>query len=97
MRGMTLPAFLLLAAASLAACSNGHEEEARAFLADYTVEYQKLAYESSEAEWRSNTRIVEGDTTNAYRTRMANEALAAFTGSTENIETARRFLQKAAV
>ncbi|MFB3127724.1 MAG: peptidase, partial [Candidatus Acidiferrales bacterium] len=44
------------------------------------------------AEWESNTRIVEGDDTNAQRTRAANEALAAFTGSIENIETCRRLL-----
>jgi peptidyl-dipeptidase A len=89
---MILPALLLFAAASLAACSGSHEDEAQAFLAAYNLEYQKLGYESAEAEWRSNTHIVEGDTTNAHRTRTANEALAAFTGSEKNIETARRLL-----
>jgi len=91
MRGMLLPA-LLLVAASLAACSDSHEDEAQAFLAAYNLEYQKLGYKSAEAEWRSNTHIVEGDTTNAHRTRMANEALAAFTGGKESIETAKSLL-----
>ncbi|RMH97548.1 MAG: peptidase, partial [Calditrichaeota bacterium] len=48
---------------------------------------------SARAEWRSNTYIVEGDTVTPAQTRRANEALAAFTGSTENIEKARRFLE----
>jgi peptidyl-dipeptidase A len=93
MKGLMLPALALLAVISLAACSQSPRDEATAFLSGYNDQYQKLYYESSKAEWQSNTRIVEGDTTNAYRTRMANEALAAFTGSTENIETARRLLR----
>jgi peptidyl-dipeptidase A len=66
--------------------------EAQAFLAAYQERYAALVSEASEAEWASNTRIVEGDETNAARTRAANEALAAFTGSVETIETARRLL-----
>jgi len=92
MKRMTLTVLSILAAVSLAACSADYETEALQFLSGYNVEYMKLGYESAEAEWQSNTRIVEGDTTNAYRTRMANEALAAFTGSEANIETARRLL-----
>jgi peptidyl-dipeptidase A len=68
------------------------QNEVQAYLDRYSSEFQRLAYESSKAEWASNTMIVEGDTTNAYRTRMANEALAAYTGSKENIETATRYL-----
>lgn len=68
-------------------------KKAQEFVDRYTSQYQKLAFDSGEAEWRSNTVIVEGDTTNAYLTRKANEALAAFTGSKENIEQARGFLE----
>jgi peptidyl-dipeptidase A len=81
-------------------CSGGDgggsavQTEAQAFLDAYTTEYLELQYESAEAEWASNTKIVEGDTTNAYRTRRANEALAAFTGSSDNIENARKYLGK---
>ena len=81
---------------SLTACGSSAVDirnEAEVFLQEYTVEYQKLSYTSAEAEWASNTRIVEGDTTNTYKTRMANDALAAFTGSVENIEKARKFLK----
>ncbi|MCZ6766751.1 MAG: peptidase, partial [bacterium] len=78
----------------LAACAGGPADmktEADAFLRSYTDTYQMLSYTAAEAEWASNTRIVEGDTTNTYKARMANEALAAFTGGVENIEHARKF------
>lgn len=66
---------------------------AQAYLDAYTATYLRLAAESSEAQWASNTHIVEGDDTNAKRTQAADEALAAFTGSVENIEAARAFLE----
>ena len=67
--------------------------QADAFLETYTKSYQELYAISSEAEWVSNTRIVEGDDTNLNRTKAANEALASFTGSVENIQTARELLK----
>ncbi|HEX7338147.1 MAG TPA: M2 family metallopeptidase [Gemmatimonadales bacterium] len=67
--------------------------ELEAYLANYSREYQRLSYASALAEWASNTRIVEGDSTNAVRTRQANEALAKFVGSNENIEKIRGFLK----
>ncbi|MDX5420965.1 MAG: M2 family metallopeptidase [Hymenobacteraceae bacterium] len=70
------------------------QQEAQAFLDQYTDLYKKLYAASAEAEWTSNTRIVEGDTLNAAATRRANEAFAAFTGSVENIETARAMLAR---
>ncbi|HEU4366300.1 MAG TPA: M2 family metallopeptidase [Candidatus Krumholzibacteria bacterium] len=89
----SLVAVLLVAAAvMLASCGKKPEQAAQAFVDSYTAELQKLYYEVSLAEWAVNTHIVEGDTTNAYRSRMAKETMAAFTGSTENIEKARGFL-----
>jgi len=70
------------------------QAEAQTFLDDYTAQFQELYYAASEAEWASNTHIVEGDDTNATRTRAASEAMAAFTGSVENIEAARGFLER---
>lgn len=67
-------------------------QEAQAFLDSYTEEYLKLAYAASEAAWKSNTEIIAHDTTNAYQEQVTNEALAAFTGSAENIENARKYL-----
>lgn len=65
---------------------------AQAYLDSYAAEYQRLYTTSANAEWASNTRIVTGDSTNAVRTRAANEALTRFVGSTQNIGTIRAFL-----
>ncbi|MDZ7273704.1 MAG: M2 family metallopeptidase [candidate division KSB1 bacterium] len=81
----------------LAACTpspQALQSQAQAFLDGYTAKFKELSYAAALAEWASNTKIVEGDTTNAHNTRKANEALAAFTGSVDNIEKARRFLQE---
>jgi peptidyl-dipeptidase A len=87
MMAMVLPVML--------ACANTAQKlqtEAQAFLDEYTAAFKTLQYASAQAEWNSNTRIVEGDSTNAVATKAAREALAAFTGSAANIETARRLL-----
>lgn len=63
------------------------------YLDSYTKTYVELYTHDSEAEWQANIRIVEGDTTNAVQAVKAASALAEFTGSLENIETARRFLE----
>jgi peptidyl-dipeptidase A len=69
------------------------QKEADTFLQTYSAQYQKLYTASSEAEWASNTKIVEGDSTNAIATRKANEAFAAFTGSKENIQQLQTLLE----
>jgi peptidyl-dipeptidase A len=105
MLNRTLPALvplaLVLLPSLIGACAGApsyseaqvaFQAEAQQFLDAYQAEYQRLYTASGEAEWASNTRIVAGDDTNAERTRAANEALAAFTGSTMNIRAARRFL-----
>lgn len=68
------------------------QERAQRFLDEYHAKFQPLYYESSLAQWALNTRIVEGDDTNAKRAQAAEEALAAFTGSVEVIETCRELL-----
>lgn len=89
---------LLLLCISLGvACTPSERElqsQAQAFLDEYTVKFKALYYLSALAEWASNTKIVEGDTTNAHNTKVANETLAAFTGGVANIEKARDFLAK---
>ncbi|MCH7495053.1 MAG: M2 family metallopeptidase [Candidatus Marinimicrobia bacterium] len=72
----------------------GIAAEAQNYLDSYTEKFLELRYASAEAEWSSNTMIIEGDTMNAYRTNKANEELAIFTGSIENIEKSRGFLSK---
>lgn len=73
---------------------SAEQQEAQTFLDSYSKKFQELYTRSAEAEWASNTKIVEGDSTNAVATRRANEAFAAFTGSVENIEKARTFLKQ---
>jgi peptidyl-dipeptidase A len=68
------------------------QADAQRYLTDYERNFQQLYYAASLAEWDSNTRIVEGDTTNAARTKAASEALAAFVGSVENINRIRALL-----
>lgn len=72
------------------------KQDAQKFIDQYTSQWQKLAYASSLAEWRSNTMIVEGDDTNKNATIAANKALADFTGSKANIDTATAFLKQKA-
>src|SRR3954463_776244 len=67
--------------------------EVENYLAGYAREYQRLNYASALAEWESNTHIVEGDSSNAVRTRKANEELARFVGSVENISRIKDYLQ----
>ncbi len=87
---------LLTIGITFSACKQDHSKiqaEAQAFIDSYTTEYLKLYTASSEAQWKSNIEIIEGDTTNAKATERANEAYAIFTGSAENIENARKFLE----
>ena len=69
-----------------------YRQQAQQFLDTYSAEYVRLYTEASEAEWRSNTHIVPGDTTNAGATTRANQRMAAFTGSNANIARLRELL-----
>ena len=73
--------------------ASASKEDVQAFLDDYTASFTKLYYDSALAEWDANTRIVAGDTTNAYKVQKANEAFAKFTGSSDVIEKTRKFLE----
>ena len=70
--------------------------EVDAYLAGYTATYKRLYYDSQLAQWASNTHIVAGDTTNAARTKQAQEAFARFVGSTENVTKIRGYLERRA-
>ena len=84
---------VLFAPLGCAVTGNESQVTAQRFIDDYTAEYVSLSYTESKAQWALNTRIVEGDSTNADHARVAGEATAAFTGSIENIETCRRLLK----
>ena len=68
--------------------------EAQDFINSYTDGLLGLYYAAAEAQWQSNTMIIEGDTTNSHRTNKMNEALAAYLGNVESINRARYFLEK---
>ncbi len=70
------------------------QKEAQHFLDGYTAEYVKYYATSSEAQWQSQTIIKAGDSTTANAAKAADEAMAAFTGSAANIDSARKFLAK---
>ena len=69
------------------------DELAQAWLDNQQRKLAPLVLEPNEAEWAANTRIVEGDDTNAQRVVEAWEAVSAITGSVETIETTRGFLE----
>lgn len=73
-------------------CASDIQKDAQQFIDDYTAKMLDLYYAAAEAQWRSNTMIIEGDSTNAVATRKAEEALAKFTGDTTNINHARKYL-----
>ena len=89
--------FRFLGLLILLSCRSGTSQSANAkldaYLSEYGREFQRLSHESGLAEWESNTHIVEGDSTNSVRTRRANEALARFVGSNENIDRIRGYLK----
>lgn len=87
---MRLSAVVL--ALAVASCADRFQPEVDEFLTSYDSTYKKLYYESAQAEWASNTHIVEGDSTNAVRTKAANKALLAFTGDTTNITRIKKYL-----
>lgn len=87
-----IPAVLMAAMA----CNNAPQqsaETAEQFLAAYNLRYQELLKASAEAEWKANTYIMEGDTVTEKEVERANKAMADYTGSKENIDKARKFLE----
>ncbi len=88
---------LALLSVAIFSCSPPDTEKrvtAAQYLDQYHEQWLPLYRESAEAAWISNTRIVPDDTTNAYRSQQADEALSAFTGSRENIENATYYLEQ---
>jgi peptidyl-dipeptidase A len=71
---------------------NKEQQEAQAFIDSYTSKYVQLYTSASEAHWKANIEIKEGDNTNSLAEQQADEATAIFTGSKENIAQAKKFL-----
>ena len=80
----------------LAACGGGKEErikEVQVYLDAYNKKYQELYTASAAGQWQVNTHIVEGDTMNAYNSGLADQAMAKYTGSNENVEKAKSYMK----
>jgi peptidyl-dipeptidase A len=67
---------------------------AQKFIDSYTQQYVQLYTNSSSAQWKSNTEIIEGDSTNTINAQKADEAMAEFTGSKANIDSAKKYLDQ---
>lgn len=99
---MKKPVLYFAMACLLMACNNGGDqksapsvsEEAEEYLNSYNTTYQRLLIEASEYAWKLNTMIREGDTITAKMASEAEEKMAEFTGSKENIEKATAFLER---
>jgi peptidyl-dipeptidase A len=91
-------AVIALAACFLLSCQNSGnnqntgQSEAQQFIDSYATQYVKLYTNSQNAQWKSNIEIKQGDSTNTLAAQKADEAMAEFTGSKDNIENARKYL-----
>ena len=83
----------LLVSASCNTNKPATNNDAQKFIDAYTTEFMNLSTAFSEAQWAANTKIVEGDSTNAIEVERTGEAYAEFTGSKENFEKAHGFLK----
>ncbi|MBE2247660.1 MAG: M2 family metallopeptidase [Candidatus Competibacteraceae bacterium] len=68
------------------------QKEVQDWLDTYNITFQKYLAEAAEMQWKLNTYILEGDTVTSRKSEEAEEAMARFTGSKENIERARKYL-----
>jgi peptidyl-dipeptidase A len=69
-----------------------YQSQARVFLDNYNLIFQELLYASAEAEWKANTYIIDGDEETEKLVQEANEAFSAFTGSKDNIDSSKYYL-----
>ena len=90
----------VVSSAILWSCGNGTKKEetniandVTTFLESYNKQYQELSTKANEAQWKSQIYIVKGDTVTSNATEKASQALANFTGSIENIEKIKKFLE----
>jgi peptidyl-dipeptidase A len=90
-----------IASVILCSCSNNGQKkdeasivnDATAFLDSYNKKYQELTIKANETQWKSQIYIVKGDTATSNATEKASQELANFTGSIENIEKIKKFLE----
>ena len=64
--------------------SSGLQDSVQAYIDQYAAAFQELSTKANEAQWQSNIRIIEGDSTNTIATNKTQQQIADFTGSEEN-------------
>ncbi len=70
------------------------QKTVQTYLDGYNKEYQRLNVLVNETSWQMQIHIVEGDSTNAVANNKAMEQFAKYTGSSENINMAKKFLKE---
>src|ERR1700730_15864853 len=88
--------FLLLICC-LSACESKKEinivqDQAQSFLDTFNMKYREIFTADNLAQWKLNTRIIKGDTTSEHEAGLADKAFAKFTGSKEDIDSAKKYL-----
>lgn len=85
-----------LAILILAGCSNAKTPgptPVDGFLERYNDRYTQLYTASNEAQWKANTQIIPGDSTNDKASQQAQETYAAFTGQKNIVDSVQNFLK----
>lgn len=85
--------FLTYAALSGPVLAQSDPAEVQRFIDDYTSKYLDLYKVSAEADWASNTLIIEGVDTIDNVSKLANEAMSKHTGSVEVIKKVQGYLK----
>ena len=98
---MKLFFFIFFIAFYFSACtntsSNGDEvlqKNAQTFLDSFHKQYLNVYTAYSEAQWASNTKIVEGDSTNAIAEQKAGQTYSDFVGSNSIVDKVQNFLKE---
>ena len=91
-RTITAISFLLALASCNSSDNKATQQSADHFINGYTSEYARLYATASEAQWKANTEIKPGDSTNDVASQKAQEMMADFTGRKAIIDSTRYFL-----
>jgi peptidyl-dipeptidase A len=89
-----LLAIVVIACNNNSASDLAFQKNAQAFLDSFNTEYLRLSTAYSEAQWASNTKIVEGDSTNAIAEQKAGEAYGNFIGSNNVVDKVQASLKE---
>ena len=98
---MKLVSFVCILGFCVVACNNSTsggeadlQKNAQAFLDSFTTEYIKVSAAYAEAQWASNTKIIEGDSTNALAEQQAGKVFSDYVGSNVIVDKVQDFLKE---